>query len=132
MQQAAAVVLVLSFCLPAGVSMLSALSASSAGNLPPCCRRNGKHHCTMRTMLGTAGHHACITVAPPVERCPFFPQAVMPVVLPGHLSPPPETRSAEAWLRSRTATAAQTEAEMRILFARSRQKRGPPFSLLSL
>lgn len=56
----------------------------------------------------------------------------MPVVLPGHLFPSPESGIAEALLRGRPAGSAQIEAQLRISFARSRQKRGPPSVIFAL
>ena len=86
----------------------------------------------MRMMLASPGNGARITLAPPVEQCPFFPRIVMPVVLPGHLSSPPESGVAEALLRGQPTGSAQIQAQLRVSFANSRQKRGPPSLFLWL
>ena len=91
-------------------------------NLPPCCRRHGKHHCMMRMMRvsdnGTPGF-AAVT-----EPCPCHPA----IASAAHSSTwKPETAAlvyAEAVRHP--ACAAQTEALYRLSFQRSRQKRGPP------
>ena len=62
-------------------------SASDNAALPPCCRRNGKHHCAMyMQMMG-----AWMVVpagAPPIAKspshCPYYPQHPSPWTTTSH------------------------------------------------
>jgi hypothetical protein len=57
------------------------LLAGARAELPTCCRRDGKHHCAMGGVAGTASPEA-----PSLKRfqpkCPFFPK---PGALPADL-----------------------------------------------
>lgn len=106
-----------------------ALFVDDESNLPACCRRGGKHHCSM--MGGMTG--AEMAQAPSSgaaadalhTRCPFFPNggAVIPESGPALLATS-ETAgvSSVSWTADRT----QVEAGYRISFSRSHYKRGPP------
>jgi hypothetical protein len=109
-----------------------AVFSDAESNLPACCRRDGKHHCSM-----TSREMADVAVAPSSgsavdalrARCPLFPSG-------GAVVPNPEAALLAACLPagistvSQMATLARAEAGYRISFNRSHQKRGPP-SLLS-
>ena len=90
-------------------------------SLPACCRRNGKHHCMMATMMmGEIPGHLVIA-----EKCPYSPYAGLAVMLPHAFA----TNVLRANVRCAAVLAApvpQAEAGYRISFHRSRQKRGPP------
>jgi hypothetical protein len=104
-------------------SWLSAplLALSSAeGGVPVCCRAGGKHHCMLVTndigqgrQIGSVG-----------ERCPSFPRSIAASV--NHIHPAPAAAVFYSALASHPACSAQAEAQLRISFDRTRQKRGPP------
>ncbi|MGH9606414.1 MAG: hypothetical protein ACRD3N_12040 [Terracidiphilus sp.] len=120
MQRGMAIILVLFFSL----GPLAALSpAAEDAYLPPCCRRNGKHHCAMY-MAMMAARTPVPPGAPPIAKapshCPYYPQhlavwwstpahalAAAPIGLPVLLAQPhtpPAGRAAArfAQIRSRT------------------------------
>jgi hypothetical protein len=123
-----------------GLPMISPLYAmeDAAGNLPACCRRDGKHHCMMMAgmvmdaALGATRGGASAssnpgtqpTVAIVTERCPYGPQG-----LPGavHRDGTLDTASAVfAGLMAHPAGSPQTESKRRVSSLRARHKRGPP------
>ncbi|HYL78064.1 MAG TPA: hypothetical protein VEU96_27870 [Bryobacteraceae bacterium] len=88
--------------------------------LPPCCRRDGKHHCAMMDMIDGDGSPQ---FAP--SRCPLYSRRVIVA----------NVESAAALLQiapiaglvfTRPEATAQPEILFRISYARSRQERGPP------
>jgi hypothetical protein len=88
--------------------------------LPPCCRSNGKHHCTApQTERGSSG------LAFQSGRCPLFSadQAMppLPVAVIAKLS-----AGIVGTVLSHPALHPQTAALGRDVFDRSGQKRGPP------
>ena len=88
-------------------------------SLPACCRRTGKHHCMM--YMQWMQQRVFRTFH---EKCPYniAPPAVM--VLPPFK--PSAPASIFAGIQRYPSIAAQAEAQLRISFDRSRQKRGPP------
>jgi hypothetical protein len=90
--------------------------------LPSCCRRNGKHHCMVRTMEDLSGRQRGVTNVS--EKCPYFPVSSVAVHAPTYSPGNAEAFFAE--VLSHPALAPQAEALQRISFTRSRQKRGPP------
>ena len=75
--RAVAVALMLAFASPL-VLPLFAATADPEASLPACCRRHGKHHCTMTAamiaMLAASSGPAL--TAPP---CPLYPTAAAPI-----------------------------------------------------
>jgi hypothetical protein len=57
---------------------LFAASAGPESSLPACCRRHGKHHCTMtmEMMAMLAASSGPVLTSPP---CPLYPAAATPV-----------------------------------------------------
>jgi hypothetical protein len=119
-----------------GLPMISPLFAmeGDAGNLPECCRRDGKHHCMMMAgmmMDATSGGASAstnsgtkLTVAIVTERCPYGPQG-----LPGamHRDWTLDTAAAVfAGLMAHPSGSPQTESKRRVSSLRARHKRGPP------
>jgi hypothetical protein len=104
---------------------LIAASSDPLSKLPVCCRANGKHHCMMRIMQGDPGGDQ---VSAP-NKCPLFPQWRPMNVMHNQAEPPSKTVLFYAALQSHPTCHAQTEAQQRISFDRSRQKRGPPAAL---
>jgi hypothetical protein len=112
-------------------SFLSApsLAASSDpyGNLPACCRRNGKHHCMMRMMQSDPKAEQ---VSAPPQKCPFFPHTRLVIQVRSHALTPRPPVACYAALQSHPACHAQSEAQRCIAFDRSCQKRGPPAAVV--
>lgn len=93
-------------------------------SLPPCCRRNGKHHCMMAGMT-MAYPYRVVT-----EKCPYSPFAGLALMLPHAFS----GHARHIFTTNVTidaSPAAQAEAGYRVSFHRSRQKRGPPQTLFA-
>jgi hypothetical protein len=119
------------------ISPLFAMEGGDAGNLPACCRRDGKHHCMMMAgmmmggaMMGGMGASASSnpgtqpTVAILTEPCPYGPQG-----LPGAVHPDWQLDTASAvfaGLMAHPSGSPQTESKRRVSSVRARHKRGPP------
>ncbi|MFP5210858.1 MAG: hypothetical protein ACLGRW_16385 [Acidobacteriota bacterium] len=74
MRRGLSILLVLFF----GLGPLAAtLPASDDASLPPCCRRNGAHHCAMSmrmaAMMAEAAYGSVPLLASPAH-CPLYPQ----------------------------------------------------------
>ena len=96
------------------------LAPGAEANLPPCCRRHGKHHCSMMEPLA-GGRRGVQTIQ---EKCPFqrvakttahtaayHPEAVA-ALLPGTVNQP--------------APPVSSEPLCRLALEHSRLQRGPP------
>jgi hypothetical protein len=102
--------------------MLPALAASTGNyNLPACCLKGGKHHCS-----GGMGESGAQTIT---QKCPYVQHASVPAG--GASVKPSNAAFIFAGLVHHPAGSPQIEAHSRISFSRSRQKRGPPSFLLS-
>jgi hypothetical protein len=101
--------------------VLPAFSLSIESNLPACCRRAGKHHCTMN---GAQSQQSGQSLATLTVKCPYFPHFAMSGHHQAYTGRGATSFYAE--LVHHPAQAPQTEANYRISFDRSRQKRGPP------
>jgi hypothetical protein len=120
--------LLAAFGLPL-LTPLLAMSTPSDAWLPACCRRNGKHHCTMNLVeRGQLASHVPQFRAP-VDMCPYYPASVVPFHHPNPFTASTGS-SIFAALVSHPAVTAQTQSKWRISRDRSRQKRGPPVSFL--
>lgn len=103
-----------------------ALFAGPESNLPPCCRRGGKHHCAM--MMDEMAPVTGVSVRIVQPRCPMYPGA--PATPAGDYFAVLKTSGTVfGALASHTALLLQVEAGYRISFSRSTQKRGPPVVL---
>jgi hypothetical protein len=107
---------------------LLAASSNPSSNLPACCRRNGKHQCMMRMMEDDLGTRQ---VSAPPEKCPLFPHTLPVTRVQNHVIASGVAGAIYAALQSHPACQAQSEAQQRISFDRSRQKRGPPAALVA-
>lgn len=96
------------------------LMADAQAALPPCCRRDGKHHCAMMDMIDGDGSPK---FAP--SRCPLYSRHVV-VATVEQAAAPAEIAIVGGLVFTRPAPSAQTEILYRISYARSRQERGPP------
>jgi hypothetical protein len=101
-----------------------ALLAGVISQTPECCKRLGKHHCSMGS--GDAQQESsgsAINKTP--ARCPYY-SVGRAVPAHGKVPLPRAAQMTFALVISHPAGHAQTEARYRISFSRSAQKRGPP------
>src|SRR5580658_4937528 len=102
------------------------LRADADSSLPSCCRRAGKHHCsTASASEETASSPALKAIQP---RCSNYPSMVA-VPRGSSVAFLKNSPSIGASLLSYPSVEAWTEAQYRVSFSRSRQKRGPPSPL---
>lgn len=112
---------------------LLALGQPPGASLPACCRRDGKHHCAMgMAAMGESASAAEQVPAwkAPRERCPFCPGSVS-AAYHHEVGSTASTQPAFAYVAAHPLGPIQTESKRRVSRDRSRQKRGPPFSLLA-
>lgn len=132
MRRALASLLLALFSFPLGLPIAGPmLRTDAASSLPSCCRREGKHRCSMESGgdsggAETASGPALLAIQP---RCSNYPSAS---TVPGswNIALLKNSPSIGASLLNYPSVEAQTEAQYRVSFSRSRQKRGPP-ALLS-
>jgi len=94
-------------------------------NLPACCRRNGKHHCSMREMEQLGGKET--GPASVSEKCPC-PPAGAGAIHSAKFKPEAERQFYTAVV-CQAACAPQSPAGFRDSSLLSHQKRGPPAPL---
>ncbi len=116
------------FVLFFSLGPLATLSpASDDAYLPPCCRRNGKHHCAMY-MAMMAAREVIPAGAPPVARapshCPYYPHHVPVWSTPAHALAAAAAGLPEQLVRPHSPAAARAAARFTQL--RIRSVRGPP------
>jgi len=126
MWRSVAILLLLIICSFLSAPLFAA-SSDLYGNLPACCRKNGKHHCIMRMSMerilsDQPGHH----LSAPFEKCPLFPETTPPASIQTHSLMLVAGRIVDVGLRYQLSCTSQAEAQYRISFDRSHQKRGPP------
>ena len=126
LQRIPAILVLLGFSFSLFAPFVSSDSGQES-KLPPCCRRDGSHHCSM---MKAAAHES--ESAPSVKaastKCPLYPTGqAMPVPAKAIAARPMVIDAAPAW--SRPNAIEQTEARYRLSFSRASQKRGPPFRL---
>lgn len=102
------------------------LLADSESKLPPCCRRDGSHHCAMHLELARSFASQGTAFRKGADRCPFQ-KALTPVCRLGIYPAPPATFYAV--ILPHPAIHLQTVVSGLISKSRSHQKRGPPFLL---
>ncbi len=118
MRRLLAISLLMLFAFPYALPLFA--NSASDANLPICCRRDGKHHCAAMVM-GTSQGSSMRTVG---EKCPYSVAPPAILLLPSFkLS---TAAAIFAGIVRHPAAAPQIEAQRRISFDRSRQKRGPP------
>lgn len=100
-----------------------AVFASTDSQLPECCRRSGKHHCSMRQSSEQQPSGSAFRSIP--EKCPYFP-AVPIVRAHGKTALAASSHAIYASLNSQRVGQVQPATLYRVSFSRSRQKRGPP------
>jgi len=119
MRRAFAATLVVIFSLPLIAPLLASTPAES--QLPACCRRNGRHHCSMNVEMGNIPSRFRVVS----EKCPFSGFARTPLLQPHpftSISAPTAARQAAG----SAAIVRAAEAGYRISADRARHKRGPP------
>jgi hypothetical protein len=121
MRRAVALLLMLMF---SSMLMAPLFASDPESNLPPCCRRHGKHHCMMQGMQGTEGRPGFAAVR---EKCPCFPAGTFAV---RSMQFAPESSGLFYAVGHReTLIAPQEQPGVRSSFLRSHPKRGPPSPL---
>ena len=127
MQRASAILLLVQFSL----SLIApALFAGSDVNLPACCRKDGKHHCSMQG--GTSGmddQASGAGIQGVKAKCPSFPKGEA-APASAKAGAPVQAQVYIAAVVSYPAASAHAETQYRVSLNRAWQKRGPP-SLLS-
>jgi hypothetical protein len=109
------------------MSPLLALDTKTGSDVPACCRRDGRHHCTAGAAMGAnLAQYASPTFNGSAEKCPYCPRAI--AVVHDEAFSVPAAEAVHAELIAHPAVAAQTESKLRVSFGRARQKRGPPVS----
>ncbi|WP_263372539.1 hypothetical protein [Granulicella cerasi] len=119
-----AITLLAIFGLPFA-SSLFALTPKSEANLPACCRRGGKHHCSMNMAGGSDSSSSQPHFSAPVEKCPYAPMMHVADHQPMML-PMTYVAFRAPSLERQPDIVRQAESAMRISRERSRHKRGPP------
>jgi hypothetical protein len=126
MRRAFSIVLVLFFGL---LPLAATLSASDDSRLPPCCRRNGAHHCAMSgrmAAIAAASSNQPTLIAP--ATCPYFPgYAVAPSSTVLALATPIQFPA----LLEQAHKLAAIDAAAPLTQIRTRAGRGPPNSPLA-
>jgi hypothetical protein len=104
--------------------ILPAFAAPAVLNAAPCCRKGGSHQCAMHSSEGSTAGVRTIQA-----KCPFANGSLS---VCSHFSScaPANGDSVYAGLIQRAAVSIQTQASFRFSYDRSRQKRGPPLSIL--
>jgi hypothetical protein len=101
------------------------LSAEPESKLPVCCRRDGKHACSMMIKSPSASSSGKVSIASKKTSCPFYPtgksvpasdRVVVDPIHPANWAPPSIV----------VDVAEQMEVRFRISFSRATKKRGPP------
>lgn len=93
-------------------------------NLPPCCRRHGKHHCMMQMMQRSDGRPGFTALH---GKCPCFPKGTVAAL--SWLFEPQSCRVLQAAAMTTYLIAPQTESAFAPRFFDSHPKRGPPSPL---
>jgi hypothetical protein len=95
------------------------LSADAESNLPACCRRDGKHHCS--SMSGSSSGPSFKSV----ESCPFFPGSFI-TTTGSDTFIPVVSAAVSAPLAEHAAVLYSALASSHSYLTRSNPKRGPP------
>ncbi|HEY0263270.1 MAG TPA: hypothetical protein VGC07_01985 [Granulicella sp.] len=119
-------ILLLTLFSLAFVSPLLALGMDEDTSVPICCRRDGKHHCQGH-LPDSDSQNAHFQA--PMQHCPYGPASNVSVHN-NDLHAPMLSAAIFASLVSHPTGHVQTESKRRIAEDRSRNKRGPPASIL--
>ena len=105
--------------------ILPALTADPDSALPECCRKAGKHHCSMSTDADQSDEESGPALKSNATACPLFPQFKAAPARASFITAPDAALFFAAIVSHPTAHA-QIEARYRVSFTRAWQKRGPP------
>ena len=119
MRQALASLLLVVWSFPLAAGLLQ---ASAGPQLPACCRRDGKHHCTLQT---SGGHSTGPVFQAIAEKCPAFPAATV-ARSGGNAALLKGSGAVWAALAAATWIPRQIAPSYRLTGNRSCPKRGPP------
>ena len=109
-----------------GAAIARAITADSETDLPPCCRRHGKHHCAMLDLYRRLQVSGAPVWTAPIEHCPLYPQEKAQATTPIAMYLPAHGAAIFAGIVSHPAVREQTLARYRMARDRARLKRGPP------
>ncbi|MBV9404489.1 MAG: hypothetical protein JO211_04035 [Acidobacteriaceae bacterium] len=100
-------------------------AADSEAQLPPCCRANGKHKCSMRAMARM--HYSVGSFFAGIsEKCPFSSLPVGTTARNPHVATAPlDGRRLTAFV-NHAAMQPEHEAQLESIATRAHQQRGPP------
>jgi hypothetical protein len=119
-----AITLLALFGLPFASSLL-ALTPKSDSGLPACCRRLGKHRCSISAQQRVQSSSSKAAIAAPQNKCPYYPTAMLGSTHPTVFGLP-KAHAIVAESAAHPAGIPQTESRRRISLDRGRGKRGPP------
>ena len=124
MQRISAILLLAVF----SVWLIGPAFANADSKRPACCRRDGKHRCSMMSLADQQPSSSGLAVKSARQKCPYFPKAG---AVPAHSKTilPKNSQAIAASIVSYPAIRTHAEAHYRNSFARSHQKRGPPILL---
>jgi hypothetical protein len=122
MRRALAALLLTLFSLPLIAPALASIPDDS--QLPACCRRGGKHHCTMIAEMGNIPSRFHVLS----EKCPYAPFGHAPFVV-SHAMAAPILALVAGNTPGLQSVVGAAEAGYRISADRTRHKRGPPPTL---
>jgi hypothetical protein len=111
-------------CLFLTLCAAPTLFFDSESNLPACCRRDGKHQCSMIDISRQTTGGARLSAV--TLKCPLFPKVVPPAH--GFQLYPFATQSFFQGVLRQPAFPRQAEIRYRVSSTRAHQKRGPPRS----
>lgn len=104
--------------------MTMAEFAQPQSKLPACCRRDGKHHCSMMDARDMPSDSTSSAIKAAKTKCASFPISLAAHTGSAIHAAPVLTFDAPAVFPRNGIK--QTEARYRMSFSRTRQKRGPP------
>lgn len=117
MRRLLAIPMMLLMLLPFAADYLGASTAEAS--IPACCRRSGKHQCSMGEGQSSGNHERALR-----GKCPYS-CASAAVIVPASFAPAAAAAIYSGVLQH-PSVSPQTDARRRISYDRARQKRGPP------
>jgi hypothetical protein len=125
MRRGIAIFLALAF---SSLLVLPAFAGPAQSNLPACCRKTGKHHCSLH--LAKSETNAGMLLTTVSGPCPYYPCLAGPAQL--EISSPTVSRALVAAFGLQAGLIGQAEAGYQpVSDVSSNQKRGPPSFVLS-
>jgi len=122
MRRTLAMALLAVLVMPAFVSLLVLPNSKPDSLLPPCCRRDGKHHCAMMAMMERASQEPTFRQVP--AACPY--RSASMTLAHSFSFYPPASFTFYAAVTNHPAIHEQAVLNRLVSRARSHQKRGPP------